>query len=78
MAVKAKFPKNYGDRDRPFRTLQPGTVTMLIHWLIKPGSPGKLETEVGVVALSGSLRASGSVIAACPVHWEQYLKRPLA
>ncbi|CAJ1343367.1 unnamed protein product, partial [Effrenium voratum] len=31
--------------------------------------------KVGMAALAGALRAPGSVVAACPVHWGQYLKQ---
>ncbi|CAE7306072.1 ppsC [Symbiodinium microadriaticum] len=49
---------------------QKGTVQRL-----KAQGLGSIGNVVGMAALSGSLRASGSIIAACPVHWGQYLKQ---
>ena len=49
---------------------QKGTVERL-----KAQGLGSIGNNVGMAALCGSLGATNSVIAACPVHWGQYLKQ---
>jgi len=49
---------------------QKGTVQRL-----KAQGLGSISNVVGMSALCGVLSASGSLLAACPVHWNVYLKQ---